>query len=78
MAQQPRYSVDATKVIEKLKERIGTLASDHAMAEAAVDELLAREERLVGELKQVQSEKDNMQAEMDKIREELDNLKDSM
>lgn len=81
MAQQePRYAVDASAVIEKLQAKLGAVSYEHALAEAAIDQLMSREARLVAELQQAQTEKQEaeegfhqqlkqMQSEITELRE---------
>jgi chromosome segregation ATPase len=77
--QEPRYAVDATAVIKKLQDKLGAISYDHALAEAAIDDLLAKQSRLLGEVQELQAEKEAMeqkfQQELTGLRQELDDLR---
>lgn len=75
---EPRYSVDTNAVIEKLKSRIADEAYNRALAESAVDQLLAQNIQLQGQLSEVQLEnrelKQNTELEIQELRGEIEEL----
>jgi len=75
---EPRYSVDTNAVIEKLKSRIADEAYNRALAESAVDQLLAQNIQLQGQLSEVQLEnrelKQNTELEIQELRSEIEEL----
>jgi hypothetical protein len=81
MAQQePRYAVDATAVIGKLKTKIADVSYELALAESAIDDLLARQDRLVTELQEANQAKADAEktfkTELASLTEELNNLRE--
>jgi hypothetical protein len=75
---EPRYAVDPSTVIEKLKSRIADEAYNRALAESAVDQLLAQNIQLQGQLSEVQLEnrelRQNTELEIQELRSEIEEL----
>jgi hypothetical protein len=75
---ESRYSVDPNAVIEKLKSRVADEALGRALAESAVDQLLAQNAQLQGELTKAQSDnqelRHNTELEIQELRSELEEL----
>lgn len=81
VAPEPPYTVSLHAIVAKYRQKIDEEVYQRLLAEAAVDELIAKNNRLIAELKEVQAAKEEQEAqfkeELEGVRSQLEELQSS-
>lgn len=80
-APEPPYTVSLHALVAKYRQKIDDEVYQRLLAEAAVDELITKNNRLIAELREVQAAKEEQEAqfnqELNVVRSELEELRSS-